>query len=91
MYVEADFLTALIKADDWLQDAAIRALGEYDNIHTSILAYAEVLVLFYDREAASTISMRHGRLPICLNWSPSISRNTRTRCLPRRRSLMSMI
>lgn len=52
MYVETDFLTALVKDDDWLQDAAISALEEHDDIHTSILAYAEVLVLFYDREAA---------------------------------------
>lgn len=52
MYVEADFLTALVKDEDWLQDAAIRALEEHDDIHTSILAYAEVLVLFYDRETA---------------------------------------
>jgi predicted nucleic acid-binding protein len=52
VYVETDFLTALVKDDDWLQDAAIRALEERDDIHTSILAYAEVLVLFYDREAA---------------------------------------
>ena len=52
MYVETDFLTALVKDDDWLQDAAIRALEEHDDIHTSILAYAEVLVLFYDRADA---------------------------------------
>jgi predicted nucleic acid-binding protein len=52
VYVETDFLTALLKDDDWLQDAAIRALEENDEIHTSILAYAEILVLFYDREAA---------------------------------------
>jgi len=52
VYVETDFLTALVKDDDWLQDAAVRALEERDDIHTSILAYAEVLVLFYDREAA---------------------------------------
>jgi len=52
VYVETDFLTALLKDDDWLQDAAIRALEEHDDIRTSILAYAEVLVLFYDREAA---------------------------------------
>lgn len=53
MYVETDFLTALVKDDDWLQDAAIRAIEERDDIHTSILAYAEILVLFYDREAAA--------------------------------------
>lgn len=52
MYVEADFLTALVKDDDWLRDGAVRALDQRDDIHTSILAYAEVLVLFYDRDAA---------------------------------------
>jgi len=53
VYVETDFLTALLKDDDWLQDVAICALEERDDIHTSILAYAEILVLFYDREAAT--------------------------------------
>ena len=53
MYVETDFLTALLKDDDWLQEAAIRALDERDDIHTSILAYAEVLVLFYRRSRPS--------------------------------------
>jgi len=52
VYVETDFLIALLKDDDWLRDPAVRALEERDDIHTSILAYAEVLVLFYDREAA---------------------------------------
>ena len=52
MYVETDFLIALLKDDDWLRDPAVRALEERDDIHTSILAYAEILVLFYDREAA---------------------------------------
>lgn len=52
MYVETDFLTALIKDEDWLQEEALRALEEHDDIHTSILAYAEVLVLFYDRDDA---------------------------------------
>jgi len=52
VYVETDFLTALIKDDDWLRDPALRALEDQDDIHTSILAYAEVLVLFYDREQA---------------------------------------
>lgn len=53
MYVEADFLTALVKDDDWLRESAIRALEEREDLHTSILAYAEILVLFYDREAAA--------------------------------------
>ncbi|WP_372911729.1 type II toxin-antitoxin system VapC family toxin [Salinigranum sp.] len=52
MYVETDFLTALVKDEDWLRESALRALDEREGIHTSILAYAEVLVLFYDREQA---------------------------------------
>ncbi|WP_248904459.1 PIN domain-containing protein [Halocatena marina] len=53
MYVETDFLTALVKDEDWLRKPAIRALEEHDDIHTSILAYAEVLVLFYNHETAA--------------------------------------
>ena len=53
MYVETDFLTALVKDDDWLREPALRALEEREDVHTSLLAYAEVLVLFYDREAAA--------------------------------------
>jgi predicted nucleic acid-binding protein len=49
VYVETDFLIALLKDDDWLQDAAIDAL-EREDLHTSILSYAEVLVLFYDHD-----------------------------------------
>ena len=52
VYVETDFLTALVKEDDWLREPALRALDERDDLHTSILAYAEVLVLFYDRDTA---------------------------------------
>ncbi|WP_411967481.1 PIN domain-containing protein [Haloferax sp. YSSS75] len=50
MYVETDFLIALVKNEDWLRESALEALEGRDDIHTSILAYAEVLVLFYDRE-----------------------------------------
>lgn len=53
MYVETDFLVALVKDDDWLGEAAVDALAEHDDIHTSILAYAELLVLFYDRDRSS--------------------------------------
>jgi len=53
VYVETDFLIALLKDDDWLQEPALRALEDHDDIHTSILSYAEVLVLFYDREQAA--------------------------------------
>ncbi|WP_135828065.1 PIN domain-containing protein [Halorussus halobius] len=52
MYVETDFLTALVKDEDWLREPAVRAVEEREDVHTSILAYAEVLVLFYDRERA---------------------------------------
>lgn len=52
MYVETDLLTALVKDDDWLREPALGALDERDDVHTSILAYAEVLVLFYDRDRA---------------------------------------
>ncbi|MBX0304787.1 PIN domain-containing protein [Haloarcula salinisoli] len=52
MYVETDFLIALLKEDDWLQESPLRALEARDDIHTSVLAYAELLVMFYDREQA---------------------------------------
>lgn len=52
MYVETDFLVALVKEDDWLRDSAVAALEEHDDLHTSILSYAEVLVLFYDRDSS---------------------------------------
>lgn len=50
--METDFLTALAKDDDWLQDAAVRALDDRDDVYTSILAYAEVLMLVYDHDSA---------------------------------------
>ena len=52
MYVETDFLTALVKEEDCLRESAVHALEDRDDIHTSVFAYAEVLVLFYDREQA---------------------------------------
>ena len=52
MYVENDFLMSLAKNDDWLQDAALDALAEYDGIHTSITAYTEFLVVAYNQEAS---------------------------------------
>ena len=50
MYVENDFLMALVKQEDWLQEPAHRAPEEYDDIHTSIAAYTEFLVLAYDQD-----------------------------------------
>jgi predicted nucleic acid-binding protein len=52
VYVETDFLVALVNDDDWLHDPAVAALEAHDDVHTSILAYAELLVLFYDRDEA---------------------------------------
>lgn len=50
VYVENDFLFALANPDDWLHDDAVAALDEHDEVHTSLVAYAELLVLVYDRE-----------------------------------------
>jgi len=47
MYVETDFLFALAKPDDWLQPEAEAAL-EREDVHTSLLAYAEFLVRAYE-------------------------------------------
>ena len=47
-------LTALVRGEDWLRESARHALDERDGIHTSILAYAEVLALFYDREQSES-------------------------------------
>jgi predicted nucleic acid-binding protein len=52
VYVETDFLVSLLKEEDWLAESATETMAERD-VHTSVLAYAEVLVLFYDRERAS--------------------------------------
>ncbi len=49
MYVETDFLFALLKDDDWFAAEAEQALADHDDIHTSILSYAELLVALYDR------------------------------------------
>lgn len=47
MYVETDFLFALAKPDDWLEAEATAALDRED-VHTSLLAYAEFLVAAYE-------------------------------------------
>ena len=47
MYVETDFLFALAKPDDWLEEEATAAL-EREEVQTSLLAYAEFLVATYD-------------------------------------------
>lgn len=45
MYIETDFLLALAKDDDWLQEYAIAAIDEYDELETSLVALAEFLAV----------------------------------------------
>jgi predicted nucleic acid-binding protein len=49
MYVETDFLLALAKESDWLKPEAEAALADHD-VETSILAYAEFLLVVDDYE-----------------------------------------
>ncbi|AFZ74677.1 PIN domain-containing protein [Natronobacterium gregoryi] len=43
VYVETDFLLALVKDSDWLQQSAEEALDEYD-VETSAVSYLELLL-----------------------------------------------
>ena len=43
VYVETDFLLALIKDSDWLQGSAEEALDEYE-VETSLFSYLELLL-----------------------------------------------
>jgi len=43
VYVETDFLLALAKGSDWLQQSAEEALDEYD-VETSAFSYLELLL-----------------------------------------------
>lgn len=46
MYVETDFLIALAKPDDWLEEQVQATIADRD-IYTSLLAYAEFLTHAY--------------------------------------------
>ena len=49
MYVETDFLVALFRPDDWLHEQASATVEvETRDVHTSLLAYVEFLVLAYE-------------------------------------------
>lgn len=48
MYVETDFLIALGKPDDWLNEQAEATLEADESVYTSLLAYVELLVEAYD-------------------------------------------
>jgi predicted nucleic acid-binding protein len=50
MYVESDFLFALAKPEDWLKENARAALAAED-VYTSLTAYTEFLVYWYDEDA----------------------------------------
>ena len=43
VYVETDFLLALVKESDWLQGSAEEALDEYE-VETSLFSYLELLL-----------------------------------------------
>jgi predicted nucleic acid-binding protein len=43
VYVETDFLLALVKDSDWLQGSAEEALDEYE-VETSLFSYLELLL-----------------------------------------------
>ncbi|EMA29390.1 PilT protein domain-containing protein [Halobiforma nitratireducens JCM 10879] len=43
VYVETDFLLALARDSDWLQQSAEKALDEYD-VETSVFSYLELLL-----------------------------------------------
>jgi len=66
MYVETDFLLALAKESDWLKGEAEKALKEYEEIETSILAYAELLYLVedYDIDRTRAISNLLNLVPV---------------------------
>ena len=49
MYVESDFLFALAKPEDWLKENAKAAL-ESEEVCTSLTAYTEFLVNWYDED-----------------------------------------
>ena len=53
VYVETDFLVAIVKDADWLQGEAERALTERD-VRTSILAYLELLLVVDDYDIEYT-------------------------------------
>ena len=52
MQVKTEFLLALTKGDDWLTENAEAALEEHDDIHATILSYAEFLMVLYNRKTA---------------------------------------
>ncbi|MFC6874669.1 PIN domain-containing protein [Halobellus marinus] len=52
MYVESDFLFALAKPEDWLKENAEAAL-DAEAVYTSLAAYTEFLVYWYDEDTGT--------------------------------------
>lgn len=48
MYVETDFLIALVKPDDWLNEQTEATLQGEEELYSSLLAYVELLVEAYE-------------------------------------------
>lgn len=47
MYVETDFILALLKDDDWLQESAEEVYNHEDDLWTSRYTLVEIMVLSY--------------------------------------------
>ncbi|WP_435156804.1 hypothetical protein [Haladaptatus sp. DFWS20] len=45
MFVGTEFLLALAKDDDWLQERAVTAVEEYETLETSLVALADFLAV----------------------------------------------
>ncbi|WP_246988813.1 type II toxin-antitoxin system VapC family toxin [Halorientalis marina] len=65
MYVETDFLLALAKESDWLQENAEEALTEHEVV-TSIVAYTEFLLLAeeYDIDRVRAVANLLDMVPV---------------------------
>lgn len=48
LYVETDFLIALLKSDDWLRERVEATLESDEPVYTSLLSYVELLVEAYE-------------------------------------------
>lgn len=60
MYVETDFLIALVTPDDWLREQAQAALDDDSvDVHTSLLAYAEFLTHAYESGVGIDFDVPH--------------------------------
>lgn len=71
MYVETDFLIALMKSDDWLTERVHKTLDDESvDLYTSLLSYAEFLMSAYEPgegiafEAAPVVANLLEKVPI---------------------------